>query len=153
VTARPPLLHFPQSSTNQWRAYVGDGPVRMLPVATNIPATGFSVRGLGTGPITKYAAVSYDNVSAYILDENMAMVRQTSAGFAGASAARSGAVEYWDIVRPGGPRALYLFVTNTLVEYQDPAVMLTTSVGAIGVQAFLGIHDDQRTITLGSFVP
>ncbi len=154
ISVNGPLLHFPQSSTSQWRAYVGDGPVRVLPVATNIPATGTSARPLNTGAITKYAAISYDTVNAYILDENTSTVRQTSAGYAGQRAFRSGATELWDISRIGAVRAYYVFSTNVLLEYQDPAVTsASTAIGAIGVSAYLGLSEDGRTIQLGSFVP
>lgn len=153
VSVRPPLIHFPQSSTSQWRASVGDGPVRMLPVATNVPLTGNSVRPLGTGPITKYAAISYDAVNSYILDENAGSVRPNSSGFAGGPATRSGGVEFWDLIRPGGQRAFFVFGTNVLIEYQDGATTPSTIIGALGVTSFLGLGDDQRTISLGSMVP
>lgn len=155
VRIDPPLLVFPQQSTSQWRAYLGDGSVRQIPVATNIPAVGTSVRPLSGGPtgLTRYGAVSFDNVNSFIVDETTMSVRQTAAGFAGSNGYRSGATEYFDLQRPGGASAYYVFNTNVLLEYSQPDVTLTAIVGAPGVQAWLGLDEDRRTISIGGFQP
>jgi hypothetical protein len=152
---QPPLLVFPQSSTSQWRAYLGDGAIRQIPVATNIPVTGVSVRGLSGGAtgVTRYAAVSFDTVNSFIVDETSMSVRTTSAGYAGLSGYRSGATEYFDLRRPGGSGAMYVFNTNVLLEYNQPDVSLASAVGAPGVQAWLGIDEDGRTLSIGGFQP
>lgn len=152
VIARPPLLVVPQSTTSRWRAYIGDGPARLVDVPTNLPVLNTAVRGLGTGMITKYAGVSFDTVSTWIIDENMATVRQNYVG-AGLFAGRSGAVEFMEPSRPGGGRSLFVFNTGVLLEYQENNVSLSTAIGQPGVLAYLGIGDDQRTIYAAGFLP
>jgi hypothetical protein len=150
----PPLIVFPQNTSSQWRAYVGDGPIRSIPVATNIGVVGTSARPLGTGAVTKYAMVSYDTLSAFILDENMAAVRPTAVGYALAGGWRSGSVELAFIGRPGGPRAFFVFNTNAIIEYQEGnGVTITAGIGGIGVLAYLSLAEDSRTIQVGSFLP
>lgn len=153
ITARPPLLVFPQSTTSRWRALIGDGPARAIDVATSQPVTGSAVRPLGTGSITKYAAVSWENTSAYLIDENLVAVRQTIAGFApnGGFASRSGMVEYAGLGRVGGPQALFVFSTGAVLEFNEAGVTISTSIGALGVQTYLGLAEDQRTLHMGSF--
>ena len=154
IRVNGPLLVVPQSSTSRWRAYVGDGVMRSIDVATTIPVSATAARPLGTGPVTKYAAVSFDQVSAYILDEAAAAVRQTSVGYAGPLTTRSGSVEYTQLVRPGGgSAAFYVFNTGVLLEYSEGSSAITTQIGQIGVAAWLGLAEDQRTIVMGSFVP
>lgn len=154
---RPPLILFPQLSTSGWRAYMGDGPVRTIPVSTAIPLLGFSVRSLSTGPnaVTRYAGISFDQTSAYILDEPTATVRTTTAGFAGvAQALRSGAVEWFDMQRVGGGRAYYVYSTNAILENNEQSVTQTTQpIGAPGVSSYLGLSEDQRTIVAAGFLP
>jgi hypothetical protein len=126
--------------------------VRLVDVPTNLPVRNVGVRGLGTGMITKYAGVAFDTVSTWIIDENMATVRQNYVGV-GVSAARSGAVELLAITRPGGTAALFVFNTGVLLEYQENDVTLSTPIGQPGVLAYLGIGDDQRTIFAAGFLP
>jgi hypothetical protein len=152
VVATPPLLVVPQSTTSRWRAYVGDGPVRLVDVPTNLPVLNVGVRGLGTGMITKYAGVTFDTVSTWIIDENMATVRQSYVGVGG-GAGRSGAVEYMTVQRVGGTGVLYVFNTGALLEYQDYGATLSAPVGALGVLGYLGLGEDQRTIFAAGFQP
>jgi hypothetical protein len=152
VVVRGPMLVFPQLSSLRWRAYIGDGPMRSIDVATTIPVASAAARQLG-GPITKYGAVSFDQVSSYILDEAANSVRTSSLGYAG-SAGRSGTVEFMTMFRPGaGTSAFFVFNTNVLLEYSEGSAVLTSSVGQIGVLAYLGLAEDQRTVSLASFVP
>lgn len=156
ATIAPPLIVFPQQSTSQWRAYLGDGAVRQLPVATNISVTGASVRPLSAGMsgLTRYAAVSFDLINSYVIDESAGgAVRTTASGSAGFSGLRSGATEYFEIQRAGGSLAFYVFNTNVLLEYSQPDVNITAAVGAPGVQAWVGLDEDRRTIHLGGFQP
>ncbi len=161
INVRPPMIIFPGSATSQWRAIIGDGPMRMIPVATNIPVTAISVRPLGTGMlgVTKYGAMSFDTANTFIVDETGPTVRQVAAGYAGGVAARSGATEYFDMQRSGGnpsARALYLFNTNVLLEYNESNVTATNinlGIGNAGVLAHLGLGGDQQTIYVGGFQP
>jgi hypothetical protein len=146
---------FPQQSTSQWRAYLADSAVRQIPVATNIPITGVSVRPLSGGMtgVTRFGAVSFDFVNSWIVDDTATMARPMAAGFAGASAYRSGATEYFDAQRPGASSAFYVFNTNVLLEWNQPDVNMASTVGAPGVQAWLGLDEDRRTIHIGGFLP
>ncbi|MDP1825116.1 MAG: carboxypeptidase regulatory-like domain-containing protein [Archangium sp.] len=152
VIAQPPLLVVPQSTTSRWRAYLGDGPVRLVDVPTNLPVLSVAVRGLGTGTITKYAGVTFDTVSSWIIDENMATVRQNYVGIS-SGASRSGAVEWMSIARPGGLAAIFVFNTGVLLEYQENNVTLSAPVGQPGVLGYLGLGEDQRTIYAAGFQP
>lgn len=157
ILVRPPLLVFPQSSTSQWRAYVGNGAVRQLPVPTSTALVGVAVRGLGTGPtaVTKFAALTFGDTSSgfYVLDENMPALKQTFTGFAVGAAYRSGAIEYFFVNRIGAQAGFHVFNTSSLLECLEPAVAITTQIGAPGVQAWVGLGDDNRTIFVGSFQP
>ncbi|MDP2269351.1 MAG: carboxypeptidase regulatory-like domain-containing protein [Archangium sp.] len=153
---RPPLIIFPQLSSTGWRAYLGDGAVRTIPVATGIPVVNFSVRGLSSGPnaLTRYAAVSFDQTSAYIIDETAGAVRYTTAGQAGGAGLRSGSVEWFDMVRFGGGRAYYVYSTNAILENNEQSVSQTNQpIGAPGVSSYLGLSEDQRTIVAAGFLP
>ena len=151
--AVPPLIVFPQNTSSQWRAYIGDGPIRSIPVATNIALVSSAVRGLGTGAVTKYAGVAYDTVSSFIIDENMASVRSTPVGFAQGGAWRSGSVEFAFMSRAGGLRAFYVFNTGVLIEFQDSTATINAGIGAIGVLSYLSLNEDSRTLQVGSFLP
>ena len=154
VVAAPPLLLVPQGTTSRWRGYLGDGPVRLIDVPTSSPVTSYSVRPLGTGPVTKYAAVSYDPVSLWLIDEtNSPSVKQNFVGFAGGFAYRSGTVEFMIIDRTGGQRAMFNFNTGVLLEFNEGGGTLTTSIGAVGVMAYVGLADDSRSIILAGFQP
>ena len=155
VTAQPPLLVFPQSSTSRWRAYLGDGPMRSLDVATSIPVTtnSASARPLGTGAVTKYAGVSFDTLTTWVIDENTPSVKQIAAGSGASFAYRSGTVEFMGLTRPGGSTPLYVFNTGALLELSDGSTTVTTTVGQIGVLAWLGRAEDDRTISIGTFTP
>lgn len=153
VVPAPPLLVVPQSTTSRWRAYVGDGPVRLVDVPTNLPVQSVAVRQLGTsGMITKYASVSFDTVSSWIIDENMATVRQSYIGVGGFGG-RSGAVEFMDVRRVGFSQVLYVFNTGVLLEYEENSVTLSSPVGAAGVLGYIGLGEDQRTIFAAGFQP
>ena len=153
ITVVPPLIVFPQNTSSQWRAYIGDGPIRSIPVATNIALVSSAVRGLGTGAVTKYAGVAYDTVSSFIIDENMASVRSTPVGFAQGGAWRSGSVEFAFMSRAGGLRAFYVFNTGVLIEFQDSTATINAGIGAIGVLSYLSLNEDSRTLQVGSFLP
>ena len=153
---RPPLIVFPQLSSTGWRAYLGDGAVRTIPVSTTIPVLGTSVRALGTGPnaVTRYAAVSFDQTSAYIVDEPAAAVRSITTGQAAGAGLRSGAVEWFEMVRFGGGRAYYVYSTNSIIENNEQSVTQTNQpIGAPGVSSYLGLAEDQRTIVAAGFLP
>jgi hypothetical protein len=155
VSINPPLIVWPQQPTSQWRAYLADSTVRTIPVATNIPITGTSVRPLSGGMtgVTRFGAVSFDTVNAYVIDDMSTTGRPIATGFAGFGGYRSGATEYFQIQRPAGPPAFYVFNTNVLLEYLQPDVTISSQVGAPGVQAWLGIDEDERTISIGGFQP
>ncbi len=153
---RPPLIIFPQLSSSGWRAYLGDGAVRTIPVATGIPLLNYSVRTLGSGPnaVTRYAAVSFDQTSAYIIDETAGAVRSTTAGQAGGQGLRSGSVEWFEMARFGGGRAYYVYSTNAILENNEQSVTQTNlPIGAPGVASYLGLSEDQRTIVAAGFLP
>ena len=154
VVASPPLLVVPQSTTSRWRGYVGDGPVRPIDVPTSSNVIGIAVRGLGTGPITRYAAVSFDNVSTWVMDETTnPSVKQSFLGAAASFASRSGAVEFMELSRPGGQRVIHVFNTGVLLEFNEGSVSPSTTIGGLGVDALLGLLEDQRTIFLAGFQP
>ena len=130
--------------------------MRTIPVSTTIPVLGTSVRALGTGPnaVTRYAAVSFDQTSAYIVDEPAAAVRSITTGQAAGAGLRSGAVEWFEMVRFGGGRAYYVYSTNSIIENNEQSVTQTNQpIGAPGVSSYLGLAEDQRTIVAAGFLP
>jgi hypothetical protein len=161
VVVSPPLLVVPKQSVSQWRAYLGDGAERSIPVATNLPVAFVSVRAMSGGSmpagLTRYAGLSFDWTTSFLIDETTGMVRQTSYGFTGGPAYRSGANEYFDADRLSGGSVWYLFNTNTLIEHNEADVTFTPaaqySIGAPGVGAWLGLDEDRRTIHVGGFQP
>ncbi len=149
-----PLLVFPQASTSKWAAMLGDGPQRALEVATNQPVTGISARALGTGPVTKYGAVSFDATSMWIIDEAAMAVRNVFVGSVSGGAQRSGSVEFVQFSRNGGNAATYLFTAGTYVESNEAGVSLTAFAGSYAsTLVALGQSLDGRTINVGSFQP
>jgi hypothetical protein len=150
VTLSGPLLVFPRAATSRWNVILGEGMPRQIDVATNSPLTGLSVRALGSGPLTRYAAVSFDTATAYVVDEAAGMLRQTSAGVASSGLGfRSGTTEYAVLGRVGSFVG-YVFNTGAtfeLLEYGSS----TSPLGSWGLNAWVVLGDDARTIMMGGF--
>lgn len=152
VVVRPPLIVWPQSSTSRWRAIIGDGAVHPIDVATTIPVAATGARPLGTGTVTKYAAVSFDTVSTWLIDDNVQAPKQSFAGAAGNFAYRSGASEFAQLTRVGGSAVFYVFNTGALLEFVDGSTF-SGWVGQLNTLTPIGRGDDSRTIQIASFAP
>jgi hypothetical protein len=107
--------------------------------------------------LTRFAAVSFDWTTSFLIDEMAGAVRQTSYVYAGGTAFRSGGNEYFDADRLSGGSVWYMFNTNTLIEHNESDVSFTPSanfsIGSPGVGAWLGLDEDRRTIHVGGFQP
>lgn len=97
-----PLLLTRQKSTGKWRAMLGDGPFRTLPVDAGVPpASAMGVRT--TSPVTKYAAVSFGSSEqwSWVVDENANSVSALPSAAGCFGAWRSGTFEFTPCDRPG----------------------------------------------------
>lgn len=154
IYAVPPLLLFPQQSTQKWRVVLGEGPQRTVDVATTEAPSAIGLRNFVAGePVTKYAGVSFDNVSQYVIDENQAMVRVRSEAVC-ANGYRSGTVEACIGLRPVGPPAFFIFQTNAVLEYAEAGLGSPALVGS-GPTAtgLVSLSVDRRSILFGSLAP
>lgn len=150
----PPMLVAASTSTSRWRAIIGDGAFRQIDVPTTQSVFSTGVRPLGTGPVTKFGAVAFDQTQMYVIDENTTMVKLSTAGAPQTNTGfRSGTVESMTIVRAGVAQpAFYLFGNGAVLEAFDD----TTLQGGIGNSnyiAALGLGADRLTVYGGVFGP
>jgi len=153
IALSPPLIVLPQASTSKWRAIVGDGPVRALDVATSLPVQGIGARPLGTGPVTKFAAVSFEATSTLILDENAMTTKLVNVGSVLGGALRSGPNEFVYFNRVGGLFFFYVFNTGAILEGFEPGTSITSFSGYYAGTVLALANSGGRTVVVGSFAP
>lgn len=154
VSVRGPLVVYPRASTARWRAFVGDGASRELPVATSRSVSTLAARSFfGGAPAPRYGSVSFDNTSSWIIDEQSMSVSQLFVG-RGVGAFRSGAVEVLFVSRPGTPVAYLVLGSNTLIEDSEGDVSTAGYLASTGqLLGAVGLAADQQTLMLGTFSP
>lgn len=148
----PPLLVWAKASTMKWRAFIGDKASLTIDVpTTEIPGPN-GVRSLaGTEAPTDYAAVSFDSITTWIVDEKLGQVRRYPGGY-GYAADRSGNADFFYWQRPGA-LDFVAFSPEVAMAQADPGVIGTTSFYAKGERGTLAYTQDRRHVWFGVIRP
>ncbi len=148
----PPLLVLPRAASAGWRVVLGDAPIRTLSVSGTESVVGTCVRPLGTGAVSQYAAVSFDQLSAFIIDEKTPSLQKTQTGYApdGQCATRSGAFEFTTLNRLGSLPLFHVFNTQSGVEFNEGSALSEPQpFGSLATLSYTALSADKQTILVG----
>jgi len=138
-------IAWPSSLTMKWKAIVGDRAAVDLDVPATVSALSGGARALG--PVTDFAAFSFDTATSWVVDGRQGTARRNSLGRV-ASFGREGMTEMGFLIRSGSV-ALLVFDTDQVLEHQDPrfAGLGFQTFATADMTLWLATDDDRRVVS------
>lgn len=154
VNVNGPLLTYGQASTQKWRTVLGDNATRAVDISTTFPLVSSAARRLGTGPVTKYGALSFDTTSFWVVDENLGMLKNVIGAYVAGNANRSSGNEFVTLNRVNASQVFYLFPSGNSLEFVENEIQPYAFAGSYaGTLVSIGKSTDGYRVYTGSFAP